>query len=1247
MNKALLATAVSLALSGYAQAGITKIKPAGQQSVHELFGDVTVSLAEQTPSAWYVLLKAPAASYALQGENFNQAQAQQLTLEAETVQQRVSQVLFNLNPDAKVLTKTTKLAVGMVITADTATLQALKQNALVVDIMPVYDSELHVADSAEYIKAAQTVLSGKATGAGVKVAILDSGVDFTHAAFGGEGTPEAYAAAFADQTAPQWPQGQIKGGFDFVGNDPNPIDPINDGIGVNGGGHGTSVAHSVTGIAPGVDLYAYKICTRSCPGANQIAALEAAMDPNGDGNLADRVDVINMSLGGEFGSTSTISGTQFLIQRASDLGVNMVISAGNDGNVPFRVGGPSTTPNALSVGAMSHPTSAVGVFSSSAIDGETVEMVSAGFNPTFDFSFTSTDTPLVLVPGEYTACDPLAEDADLTGKAVLLSRGTCPFSQKVLNAQARGAAFVIIANSNPGEAPIVAGGDGTGITIPTVMITKEVGDAIRAMLLEETEVSYAITSEARSGADAVAGFSSRGPSMDGLLKPEITAPGVNIMVADVGTGDGLAPATGTSFSGPITAGAVALLREALPERNAAEIKATLMNSANLNVFMDAPDINPDAAVAPISLIGAGLVDVEKAVNLPVAAWVHEPAFDTRQAALSFGLQTLTAVSSMTKTVTLKNFSMQERTYELSVEDRFADKTATGATSWEHPAAVTVPAGQSVQFDVTLTIDPSKLPAFGLVNQLTWTDVGIADALSRAEFDGALVFNDTNTDSEHDLHMVYHVIPKPSAQLTLASEMVSEELVTTLTNTGVVPVEPVASALVATSPMNSAVMPQHDIATITLNVDEAAWCSTGYAFYPTFHLAGGINHLLQGNYALDLDIDGDGILDYTMNTLLVTRLGTAYAAFPGGMVSFNTRFGELSGALGDVYHFAGGKQVTLESCFEDIGLTADDIGSDIVVRFRTNANSYSLSSANTADQLVSLVRVELTPEISLSSEPMPEANITAQNEDETAVDTTVEMLAPGEKAYVVRDANDNRSFVMLSAQAEAVAIADFSSAVAEPVVVAEQVMMVSENAANGTVVGQVAATSDFRTVITEIVTLASSSSAFSINSNGEVVVANSAALDYEAGMMEVTFEVAAIDANGSISEPATVTVMVNNVPDEQPDVTVNVTTPQLLIGSAAGTVLGNVDVVVNEADATLVSVTTNNPLFTVDNGQLKLARMPVKSDVRMHTITIAATDSAGMRGTTNVQVTVNKGSSGSFGIFALLLLPLAWLRRRTN
>ncbi|KKO44591.1 peptidase [Arsukibacterium ikkense] len=1236
MNKALLATAVSLAISGTANASFEQYRAGFGQSVHEVIGNVTVSLneQEQAPSAWFVALKAPAASAALLESGFDQQRAQQYVVQAEQVQQQVTAVLMQLDTDAQILTTTKNLAAGLVVNASAQALNALQQNPLVASVMPLYDSELHVADSAAYIKAVQTVQSGKATGEGVRVAILDTGIDYTHAALGGEGTAEAYSAARANTGAVSWPQGSVIGGFNFITNTPNPIDPANEG-------HGTSVAHSVNGVAPDVKFYGYKVCAPApifCTGLAQVQALEASMDPNGDGNLADRVDIVNMSLGGQFGSTQTQSGTQFLIQRAAELGVNMVISAGNDGNVPFRVGGPSTTPNALSVGAMTHPAAMVGAFSSAEIEGEVVAMVAAGFNPSFDFSFNSADTPLVLVPGAYTACDALAEDADLTGKAVLVSRGVCAFSEKVLNAQARGAAFVIIANSNPGEAPIVAGGDGAGVTIPTVMITKEVGDAIQAMLLDDMPVSYAITSEGKSGAGAIAGFTSRGPSMDGLLKPEITAPGSSIVVARAGTGVGLAPVSGTSFSGPITAGAAALVRGALPERNAFEVKATMMNTANMTVHRQPIEINPAAALAPISMIGAGLVDVEKAVNSPVAAWVYSAEHNTRQAALSFGLQTLSEATSMTKTVSLKNFSAQAKTYSLSIADRFADKTATAALSWQYPTSVTVQPGQTVQFDVTVTVNPANLPEFTLSNGLTWLPLMAAQMMDQSEYDGALIFNDTSTATDHDLHLVYHLIPKAAGKLALSSEMVDGQVAMRLTNTGVIDVEPFASALVAASPVNTAVQPIHDIRAITMDVEQAPWCSTGFALYPTFHLQGGLNHLLQGNYALDLDINNDGAFDYSMNTLLVTRLGAAYNAFPGVMVSFNTLFGTTSGALGDVYHFAGGKQVTLESCFESVGLTAADINRTITARFRTDSNSFSLNANFIADQLTATVRLEASPEITLVNELMTPA---------AGVDNIVEELVPGQSAFVMRSEGDNRSFVMMSGQAEAVAIANYAAPVAQPVVDAGQMLSVNENTANGSVVGQLSATVDFRTAITEFVTLASSSDAVVVQNDGSVVVANSAVLDYEAGMSEIQMEVAVLDANGGVSAPVSVTVMINNVPDEQPVVSASLTTSQLRVGSAANTVLGTVSVNVTEANATLASVNTNNPLFKVENGQLMLARMPVKVDARVHTVAITATDSSGMQGSANVQVTVTKGSGGSFGLFGLLLLPLALLRRRVK
>ncbi|MCF4010717.1 S8 family serine peptidase [Rheinheimera sp. UJ63] len=1246
MKKALLASAISIAISGSAQAGIQQLKAANGQSVHEVYGAVSASIDEQvqTPSAWYVLLNAPATTEALSGQQYNVQLAQQITAQVETLQQDITAQLSVLDADAQVLATTKNLAAGLVVQASPEALVALRANPAVVDIMPIYDSELHVADSAPYIKAKQIVDAGLATGANTRVAILDTGIDYTHSLLGGPGTAEAYSAAIAasaQSTAPAWPQGSVIGGYDFINNDPNPIDPAAEG-------HGTWVASAVNGIAPETSFYGYKVCAPApvnCTGVAQLRALEAAMDPNGDGNLEDRVDIINMSLGGQFGSTQRTSGTQFLIHRAVNLGVNVVISAGNDGNIPFRVGGPSTTPNALSVGAMTNPVTSVGVFESAKIDGDDVAVVAAGFNKSFDFSFNSSTTPLVVIPGSYLACDPLAEDVDLTGKAVLLSRGTCGFVVKAKVAQDRGAAFVIIANSNPGEAPIVAGGTDDSVTVPTVMITKEIGDTIKAKLDAGEVVSYDIKSAAKSGAGATADFTSRGPSMDGLLKPEITAPGVQIQMARTGTGTGTSRANGTSFSAPITAGGVALVRELLPERNASEIKATLMNTANMDVYLTPKAINPDAKLAPISLIGAGLVDVEKAVSSPVAAWVHDTAFDTKQAALSFGLQTLDSVSSMTKTVTVKNFSSAAKTYQLSAQARYADKAATGALNWSMPASITVPAGQTVNFDVTLTIDPAKLPAFTLSNGVYYSPLMAASQLDVSEYDGAIVFNDTATSTANDLHLVYHIIPKAAAKLRLEGELVSGKAVTKVTNTGVVEVEPFASTLVAASPVNAALDPKHDIRAVTLDIDEAAFCGSGYAVYPTIHLEGGVNHLLQGNYSVDLDVNNDGVYDFTMNTLLITRFGAAYAASPGVFVSFNTRFGTLSGPFGDVIHYAGGKQVTLEACFESVGLSAMDLGRTVNARVRTSSDSYSLTATNIADSLTTTMTIAPSPAVTLSSSaevtPTPAAAETTAADD----DTVVTKLQPGESAYVMRPAGDNRSFVMISAAAEAIAVADYSAPMAAPTVTANQTFSVNENTATGTVIGTIDAESDFRSAIAEFVVLGSSSSVIKVESNGDIVVANAALLDYEAGLTSVQFEVAAMDTAGSVSSPASVTVNVVNVADAMPTLTASVTMATLASGTAAGTVVGSVTAQAKESGATISSVTTNNSLFAVQNGQLILTRSPSRDDAKTHSITITARDTAGLQATANASVTVTHKSSGAFGLFGLLLVPVLFIRRR--
>lgn len=208
MKKALLASAVSLAISSSAYAGIQQLKTANGQSIYEVLSTLTASIDDQSqqPSAWYVLLSGAATTDAIRGQGFNLQQAQLIGQETEALQRQVSQQLTLLDADAAVLTTTKHLAPGLVVNASPQALAALRNNPLVADVLPLYDSKLHVAASADYIKAKQIVASGKATGEGIRVAVLDTGIDYTHQLLGGSGKLADYDSAFAKQSvAPNWP----------------------------------------------------------------------------------------------------------------------------------------------------------------------------------------------------------------------------------------------------------------------------------------------------------------------------------------------------------------------------------------------------------------------------------------------------------------------------------------------------------------------------------------------------------------------------------------------------------------------------------------------------------------------------------------------------------------------------------------------------------------------------------------------------------------------------------------------------------------------------------------------------------------------------------------------------------------------------------------------------------------------------------------------------------------------------------
>lgn len=221
----------------------------------------------------------------------------------------------------------------------------------------------------------------KGRGKGVHVAVVDSGIDYTHAAFGGPGTTSAYDDNDPTAIEPgSFPTGKVVAGRDFVGDDYNVLDnktgndtPMPDPDPLDPQGHGTHVAHTCCGknlagvgrgVAPKAKLHAYKVWGKggSSTADVLVAAYELAVDPDQDGFLSDHVDVLNFSGGvfyGTAGSTESVSA-----QSLVNAGVVFVAAAGNSGGRPYRVGAPATAPGVLSVAATEVPSDRIAGFSS-------------------------------------------------------------------------------------------------------------------------------------------------------------------------------------------------------------------------------------------------------------------------------------------------------------------------------------------------------------------------------------------------------------------------------------------------------------------------------------------------------------------------------------------------------------------------------------------------------------------------------------------------------------------------------------------------------------------------------------------------------------------------------------------------------------------------------------------------------------------------------------------------------------------
>jgi minor extracellular serine protease Vpr len=579
--------------------------------------------------------------------------------------------------------------------------------------------------------------SSNLTGKGVKVAVIDTGVDYTHADFGGPGTAAAWNAAKANSTGPADPSlfgptaPKVKGGYDFSGDaydagiagstpqpDSNPLDCNGHGTHTSGTATGFGVlstgatytgtygASTITGngwkvgpgVAPKADLYMYRIF--GCEGSSDLAILAI------NRAVADGVDVISMSLGSPFGGSDQTDPEAVAVNNAVAAGVTVVASAGNSGQNAYLVGAPSTANRALSVAASdgSVPTYPAASFSLStggsltAINANGATFANGLTAPVKVLRDATGGVSLGCTPSEYV-------NQGAAGKIVVVQRGTCARVARAIFGQQAGAVAVVMINNSPALPPFegaITSNPDTGeqytVTIPFLGVkgcaqasTCPVSaDAAALIAADGGTATLTNSTTPNTSYKQSASFTSGGPRQgDSAAKPEITAPGVSVTSALVGGGTAGTVMSGTSMACPMTSGTAALVVQAHPTWTADQIKAALVNTADPSLIIGYNG----------RINGSGFLQAQKATDT-VAVATTADGLDS----LSYGYVPGTSDYTATKSFTITNTGSSQIKYDLSLTQPL------GASISANPSSFSVSPGASQNVDVTLTITSAQFAA---------------------------------------------------------------------------------------------------------------------------------------------------------------------------------------------------------------------------------------------------------------------------------------------------------------------------------------------------------------------------------------------------------------------------------------------------------------------------------------------------------------------------------------------------------
>lgn len=678
---------------------------------------------------------------ALVGHTWSHAERQSYLARLRAEQDQVAARVEALG--GSVLARFGHAATGLAVAIDAGAVAALRDLPGVEGVVQVKDYAVDqgASDGAALTLAELSTLIGadavrarRSNGAGVDIALVDSGIDYTHVKLGGSGNPADYRRAACGNAAlapgqsgcdpalnppaDLFPNSKVRGGYDFIGDlwpnpdprcgaqqvciffDANPIDLTGHGTQVAdiAAGLPTSPGGADSGVAPGANLWAFKACNGDaglCNGVALLRALDAALDLDGSdrglctpgitpGCLAyDPADIINLSVSFSYGQPE--DALTLFADLAGYYGALVVASAGNDGNRPYIVGAPAAADATLAVAESLAP------------DGGSERIApSASRGPRI---------------------------ADNRAKPDLAAPGA------ILSARAGSGSDLAPFGGSSGAAPVAAGA--------------------AALMIQQLERLGLLNPNPGLG--------------DAPNIPLSLAPYVKILLMNYGqslrAADGSAPAPVT-LQGSGRLDALAAFRARTLAWDATELAARLTENPGLRGCTFTPLLD--------------LLNYLFFRILPPCVGSYpfgDPLFrawNAQTGSVSFGYQPVTTPQTLQRQVAVLNYSMSPRSYTLSTSLRADGRGVSLSVS---PERVDLPGRSATLVTVTATIDPARLRAWTLENTADATRAaetagGECEGTAPLEVDGLLV---VDGGANNRVHVPIHVVPRRVAQVRVTRQ----------------------------------------------------------------------------------------------------------------------------------------------------------------------------------------------------------------------------------------------------------------------------------------------------------------------------------------------------------------------------------------------------------------------------------------------------------------------------------------------